>query len=100
MEKLVAKEKYTTEKATEIQNNIEYAAELNAFSSCDLIIEAIIENLEIKKTVFKNVEDIVSENCILASNTSSLSIASIASACSKPERVIGRECRGGCHPEQ
>jgi 3-hydroxybutyryl-CoA dehydrogenase len=88
-EKLVAKEKYTTEKAEEIQNNIEYAAELNAFSSCDLIIEAIIENLEIKKSVFKNVEDIVSANCILASNTSSLSIASIASACAKPERVIG-----------
>ncbi|MBF0595953.1 3-hydroxyacyl-CoA dehydrogenase NAD-binding domain-containing protein [Faecalibacter rhinopitheci] len=88
-EKLVAKEKYTAEKAQEIQNNIEYAADLNAFASCDLIIEAIIENLEIKKTVFKNVEDIVSENCILASNTSSLSIASIASACAKPERVIG-----------
>ncbi|MBQ0148930.1 MAG: NAD(P)-binding domain-containing protein [Flavobacteriaceae bacterium] len=88
-EKLVAKEKYTAEKAQEIQNNIEYAAELNAFASCDLIIEAIIENLEIKKSVFKNVEEIVSENCILASNTSSLSIASIASACAKPERVIG-----------
>ena len=88
-EKLVAKEKYTAEKAQEIQNNIEYAADLNAFASCDLIIEAIIENLEIKKMVFKNVEDIVSENCILASNTSSLSIASIASACAKPERVIG-----------
>jgi 3-hydroxybutyryl-CoA dehydrogenase len=88
-EKLVAKEKYTTEKAEEIQNNIEYAGFLDAFSTCDLIIEAIIENLEIKKTVFKNVEDIVSENCILASNTSSLSIASIASACAKPERVIG-----------
>lgn len=88
-EKLVAKEKYTAEKAQEIQNNIEYAGDLNAFASCDLIIEAIIENLEIKKTVFKNVEEIISENCILASNTSSLSIASIASACAKPERVIG-----------
>ncbi len=88
-QKLVAKEKYTTEKAEEIQNNIEYAGFLDAFSTCDLIIEAIIENLEIKKSVFKNVEDIVSDNCILASNTSSLSIASIASACAKPERVIG-----------
>ena len=88
-EKLVAKEKYTTEKAEEIQNNIEYVGFLDSFSTCDLIIEAIIENLEIKKSVFKNVEDIVSTNCILASNTSSLSIASIASACSKPERVIG-----------
>lgn len=88
-EKLVAKEKYTAEKAYEIQNNIEYADSLTAFVSIDLMIEAIIENLDIKKSVFKQVEEIVSDECILASNTSSLSIASIASACSKPERVIG-----------
>ena len=88
-EKLVAKEKYTAEKAQEIQNKIEYADSLTAFSSIDLMIEAIIENLDIKKSVFKQVEEIVSDECILASNTSSLSIASIASACSKPERVIG-----------
>ena len=88
-EKLVAKEKYTAEKAQEIQNNIEYADSLTAFVSIDLMIEAIIENLDIKKSVFKQVEEIVSDECILASNTSSLSIASIASACSKPERVIG-----------
>ncbi|MDM1548268.1 NAD(P)-binding domain-containing protein [Empedobacter falsenii] len=88
-EKLVAKEKYTAEKAQEIQNNIEYADSLTAFASIDLMIEAIIENLDIKKSVFKQVEEIVSDECILASNTSSLSIASIASACSKPECVIG-----------
>ena len=88
-EKLVEKEKYTAEKAQEIQNNIEYADSLTAFASIDLMIEAIIENLDIKKSVFKQVEEIVSDECILASNTSSLSIASIASACSKPERVIG-----------
>ena len=83
------KEKYTAEKAQEIQNNIEYADSLTAFASIDLMIEAIIENLDIKKSVFKQVEELVSDECILASNTSSLSIASIASACSKPERVIG-----------
>jgi 3-hydroxybutyryl-CoA dehydrogenase len=53
------------------------------------VIEAIIENLEIKKTVFKNIENIVSKDCILASNTSSLSIASIAAACEHSERVVG-----------
>ncbi|WP_282628066.1 3-hydroxyacyl-CoA dehydrogenase NAD-binding domain-containing protein [Empedobacter sedimenti] len=88
-EKLVVKEKYTAEKSQEIQNNIEYADSLSAFASIDLMIEAIIENLDIKKSVFKQVEEIVSDECILASNTSSLSIASIASACTKPERVIG-----------
>lgn len=88
-EKLVAKEKYTLDQSKSIQNNIIYASNLISFKSCDLIIEAIIENLEVKKTVFKTVEEIVSDNCILASNTSSLSIASIASACAKPERIIG-----------
>lgn len=88
-EKLVAKEKYTEIQAKEIQANIEYVSDLNTFSDIDLMIEAIIENLEIKQAVFKQIEEIVSDSCILASNTSSLSIASIAAACSKPERVIG-----------
>ncbi len=88
-DKLVAKQKYTAEQAQEIQHKIEYADSLSAFANIDLMIEAIIENLDIKKSVFKQVEEIVSDECILASNTSSLSIASIASACSKPERVIG-----------
>lgn len=87
--KLVAKEKYTAEQAETIQNSIEYAQSLDAFATIDLMIEAIIENLDVKKSVFKQVEAIVSEDCILASNTSSLSIASIASSCENPSRVIG-----------
>ncbi len=60
-----------------------------AYSDCGLVIEAIVENLKIKKAVFEQLEDIVSKDCILASNTSSLSIASIAAACDNPSRVIG-----------
>ena len=56
---------------------------------CDLIIEAVIEDLEIKKNIFNELEMYVSEECILASNTSSLSITAIAGACQTPERVIG-----------
>ena len=67
-----------------------YLAEaLTAAEESDLVIEAIIENLEIKQSVFKKLENIVSEECILASNTSSLSIASIAAACQHPGRVVG-----------
>ncbi len=67
-----------------------YLAEnLEAAKDSDLVIEAIIENLEIKQSVFKKLEEIVSEKCILASNTSSLSIASIAAACKHPGRVVG-----------
>lgn len=65
------------------------AEDLAAARESDLVIEAIIENLEIKQSVFKKLEDIVSAECILASNTSSLSIASIAAACEHPERVVG-----------
>ena len=62
---------------------------MKTFAECGLVIEAIIENLDIKKSVFAQLEKIVSDDCILATNTSSLSIASIAAACEKPERVIG-----------
>jgi 3-hydroxybutyryl-CoA dehydrogenase len=55
----------------------------------DLVIEAIIENLEIKRKLFAELEEVVSANTILASNTSSLSIASIAASCKKSDRVIG-----------
>jgi len=65
------------------------AEDLTAAKDSDLIIEAIIENLEIKQSVFKKLENIVNKKCILASNTSSLSIASIAAACTHPERVVG-----------
>jgi len=63
--------------------------DLNTLKDSELIIEAIIENLDIKKQVFQQLENIVSTNTILASNTSSLSITSIAAACLHPERCIG-----------
>jgi 3-hydroxybutyryl-CoA dehydrogenase len=75
--------------ASAVLNRFQYATELSTFSGCGLVIEAIIENLDIKKKVFADVEAIVSGDCILATNTSSLSVTSIASACKNAERVIG-----------
>ncbi|MEP2935904.1 MAG: 3-hydroxyacyl-CoA dehydrogenase NAD-binding domain-containing protein [Gilvibacter sp.] len=72
-----------------IQGNISYKNSLSDLSDCDLVIEAIVEDLEIKKQVFSGLERFVSDRCILASNTSSLSIASIAASLEKPERCIG-----------
>jgi len=89
LEKLVEKQKIGADESKQIQTRIQYSSSVNDFEKCDLIIEAIIENLEIKKTVFSQLESIVSEVCILATNTSSLSVASIASACKNPQRVIG-----------
>lgn len=89
MARLVEKGKIETTEAESIQNRIVYSETMTDFEPCGLVIEAIIENIEVKKSVFKQLEAIVAENCILASNTSSLSIASIAAACEKSERVIG-----------
>lgn len=89
MARLVEKGRVSEEDSTAIQNRISYTTNQNDFAGSGLVIEAIIENLDIKKKVFENFESIVDENCILASNTSSLSIASIAAACNKADRVIG-----------
>ena len=88
-DRLVEKEKYTREDADAILGRITFIESMDYFENSELIIEAIIENLEVKQSVFSKLEEIVSEDCILASNTSSLSIASISSACKNPERVIG-----------
>ncbi len=89
MNRLVEKGKYSKEEATAIQNRISHGTDVQLFEDCGMVIEAIIENLDIKKTVFSNLEAVTSEKCILASNTSSLSVAAIAAACKHPERVIG-----------
>lgn len=75
--------------ANAVLSRFQFATQLNAFANCGLIIEAIIENLDIKKKVFADVEAVVNESCVLATNTSSLSVTSIAAACKKADRVIG-----------
>ncbi|MGV1012690.1 MAG: 3-hydroxyacyl-CoA dehydrogenase NAD-binding domain-containing protein [Flavobacterium sp.] len=87
--KLAEKEKIDSIEKSRIQNNISYVYTINDLSDSDLVIEAIVENLEVKRKLFSELENYVSPETILASNTSSLSIASIAASCQKPERVIG-----------
>ena len=89
LNRLVEKGRITDAEAKAIFGRIYFVDQLSAYSECQLVIEAIIENLDIKKTVFREVETIVPKDCILASNTSSLSIASIAAACERPDQVIG-----------
>ncbi len=89
MAKLAEKGKITAEAAATITGNISFVSDVQAYAGCGLIIEAIVENLDIKKKVFADIEAVVDADCILASNTSSLSIASIASVCKHPERVVG-----------
>lgn len=87
--KLEEKGKINAEERAHIIQNISYATALSDLSDSDLVIEAIAENLEHKRSLFASLQTITRSECILASNTSSLSIASIASACKNPERVIG-----------
>jgi 3-hydroxybutyryl-CoA dehydrogenase len=89
LSKLVEKGKYTEGGANDIMSRLKPAERLSSLGNSDLIIEAIIEDLDIKKSIFAEVEMDVSDACILATNTSSLSVTSIAAACRKPERVVG-----------
>jgi 3-hydroxybutyryl-CoA dehydrogenase len=89
LNRLIEKGRIDAEEKNRIQNNISYVDKLKDLSDSDLTIEAIIENIEIKKQVFLELESYVSDDCIIASNTSSLSIASIASSLQKSERCIG-----------
>lgn len=87
--KLVEKGKISEQESSEIQKNISYSTEISSLHKSELVIEAIIERLEVKHELFQKIEAVVSENCIIASNTSSLSIASLGSVLSNSKRIIG-----------
>ncbi|MFD1063085.1 3-hydroxyacyl-CoA dehydrogenase NAD-binding domain-containing protein [Winogradskyella litorisediminis] len=89
LSRLIEKGRIDADEKNRIQSNISYVYNLKDLSDSDLTIEAIIESLDIKKKVFSELETYVSKDCIIASNTSSLSIASIAASLQKPERCIG-----------
>jgi 3-hydroxybutyryl-CoA dehydrogenase len=89
LKKLVEKQKLREESGKEIFQKLNYSENINSFSECGIILEAILENLDAKQKAFTGFENIISKDCILASNTSSLSIASISAACKKPDRVLG-----------
>ena len=89
LSKLVEKGKISADEHTASLGRINYSSDILSFQNCGLIIEAIIEKIEVKHKVFEQLEGVVSKECILASNTSSLSIASIGSVLEKSDRIIG-----------
>ncbi|WP_217701064.1 3-hydroxyacyl-CoA dehydrogenase NAD-binding domain-containing protein [Hymenobacter sp. CRA2] len=89
LRKLAEKGKLTAEEAEAAIARVKTCNDMQSFADCGLVIEAIVEDLAVKQSVFRDVEAMVSADCVLASNTSSLSIASIAAACQRPERFIG-----------
>ncbi|WP_405211020.1 3-hydroxyacyl-CoA dehydrogenase NAD-binding domain-containing protein [Dokdonia sp. Asnod2-E02] len=89
LKRLIEKGRIDASEKDRIQANITYVTALKELANADLTIEAIVENLEVKKKVFQELETYVSDTAIIASNTSSLSIASIAASLQNPERCIG-----------
>ena len=87
--RLIEKGRIASEEKDRIESNISYVDRLNELEDSHLTIEAIVENLEVKQKVFTELESFVADDCIIASNTSSLSMASIAASLQKPERCIG-----------
>ena len=89
LERLVSKEKITAEKMEEILSRITGTTDMNLAADCDLVIEAAVENMEIKKQIFAELGTICKPETILASNTSSLSITEVGTATNRPDKVIG-----------
>ncbi len=90
LDRMVAKEKITAAQKLSTLNNITTTTDMTkGVSHADLVVEAATENIDLKLKIFKQLDEATSDDCILASNTSSISITKIASVTSKPEKVIG-----------
>jgi 3-hydroxybutyryl-CoA dehydrogenase len=89
MEKLVAKEKITEQEKKDALDRIELATSLDAVADTDLIIEAVLENIDLKGKIFQQIDEIAKHDTIITSNTSSISITKIAAYTKRPESVAG-----------
>lgn len=89
LSKLVSKEKMTEEDKNAVLGRIVITTDKKDLKDCDLVIEAISEDMEIKRATFKELDEIVKPEAILATNTSSLSITEIASVTNRPSKVVG-----------
>jgi 3-hydroxyacyl-CoA dehydrogenase/enoyl-CoA hydratase/carnithine racemase len=87
--KMVEKKRMSAESANRLALLISGSADQNTFAGCDFIIEAIFEELSLKQDLFKKLEKIISPECVLATNTSSLSVERMSEGLEHPERVVG-----------
>ena len=89
LDKLVAKGRLSTDDRNRYSANLSGTLDLKDFADCDWVIEAVFEELKVKHDVFQRIEAVVRDDCVLASNTSSLSIDEISSVLKHPERMVG-----------
>ncbi|HEX7939223.1 MAG TPA: 3-hydroxyacyl-CoA dehydrogenase NAD-binding domain-containing protein, partial [Gemmatimonadaceae bacterium] len=87
----VEKRRVASVDAAAAQGRMQFVAtsDMAAFKDCGLVIEAIIEDLGVKRSAFSSLDAVVAPDCVLATNTSSLSVSAIAAGCARPERVLG-----------
>jgi 3-hydroxybutyryl-CoA dehydrogenase len=85
----VARQKMTEEEQAELLGRISFSTELKALTDADFVVEAVVESVEVKKQIFRELDSIVAPETILATNTSSLSVTDISTANSQPGRVVG-----------
>ncbi|MEO8103884.1 MAG: 3-hydroxyacyl-CoA dehydrogenase [Betaproteobacteria bacterium] len=88
-QRLAAKGRMSDDAVAKALQQVEPVESLDALADCDTVIEAIVENLEVKRDLFARLEKVVGADCVLATNTSSLSVTAIAAACATPSRVAG-----------
>ncbi|HKO15465.1 MAG TPA: 3-hydroxyacyl-CoA dehydrogenase NAD-binding domain-containing protein [Gemmatimonadaceae bacterium] len=93
LQRLIEKGRLAAATRDQIQGRIHFIdaplADLRTYHRCDLVIEAVIEDLAVKRSIFEQLDGCAAPDAVLATNTSSLSVASIASACTRPDRVLG-----------
>jgi 3-hydroxybutyryl-CoA dehydrogenase len=89
LQKGLKRGKLTEEQLNAAKKNLSGATTVGAFKDCDLVVEAVTENPELKKQVFKQLSDVTRPDAILATNTSSISVTEIATVVKNPERVVG-----------
>jgi 3-hydroxybutyryl-CoA dehydrogenase len=89
LSKKVQKGKLTQEQKENILKKLNASTDINDLKDVDIVIEAAVENMELKKVIFKELDEVVKKDAILATNTSSLSITEIALATTRPDKVIG-----------
>ncbi|ELZ86070.1 3-hydroxybutyryl-CoA dehydrogenase [Haloferax elongans ATCC BAA-1513] len=89
LSRFVSKEKLSEDEAEATKDRITGTTDFDALADCDLVVEAAVENMDVKRDIFADLDDLMPEDVILATNTSTLSITTIAAATERPEQVVG-----------
>jgi 3-hydroxybutyryl-CoA dehydrogenase len=89
LDRFVGKEKMSQDEADEVRSRITGTTELDDLADCDFVVEAAVENMDIKQDIFAELDEVLPEDVVLATNTSTLSITTIASVTDREEQIVG-----------